>query len=315
MQPKPVDRDEYTGEALPEARIREAMSYEMASLCKEVIEGIPTEEALADPDRIIVGGRWVTSNKQDAEHPDCRGRFVGKGINHGGEADAAFYAATPPLEAKRMLFSIWARERVRAGVKANRFCAAILRGKPSLIELYGQGRIKDRADGALHNLNKVGQEALDLRTCKPNGDVWDFTNKSDRLEALRFANERKPTWVIGKPPCTAFSTIMGWNFKRMNETQVRRHLAIGRLHLHFVLQVYALQLAGGRHFLHEHPAGASSRSDPPPDVKHVAASQDECRHRAPVPVRSDHERQRWRYACGEEANTMCPFAAAHAQTT
>ena len=31
----------------------------------------------------------------------------------GGEADAAFYAATPPLEAKRVLFSRYASERRR----------------------------------------------------------------------------------------------------------------------------------------------------------------------------------------------------------
>ena len=57
----------------------------------------------------------MTSNKQDSEHPDYRGRYVAQEINRGGEADAAFYAATPPLEAKRLLFSMWSRERERNG--------------------------------------------------------------------------------------------------------------------------------------------------------------------------------------------------------
>ena len=33
-------------------------------------------------------------------------------------------------------------------------------------------------------------------------------------------------------------------------------------HLHFVASLYRIQLAGGRHFLHEHPATATSWSDP-----------------------------------------------------
>ena len=33
-------------------------------------------------------------------------------------------------------------------------------------------------------------------------------------------------------------------------------------HLHFVAGLYKLQVDGGRHFLHEHPAGATSWRDP-----------------------------------------------------
>ena len=32
-------------------------------------------------------------------------------------------------------------------------------------------------------------------------------------------------------------------------------------HLHFVVSLYKLQLESGRHFLHEHPAGATSWTD------------------------------------------------------
>ena len=58
----------------------------------------------------------MISNKQDSRNPDCRGRYVAQEVNKGGEADAAFYAATPPLESKRMLFSMWAKEKTRNGV-------------------------------------------------------------------------------------------------------------------------------------------------------------------------------------------------------
>ena len=55
---------------------------------------------------------------------------------------------------------------------------------------------------------------------------------------------------------------MGWNARRMSEDDVRRCLAAGRLHLHFMLKIYQIQLEALRHFLHEHQQGASSWRDP-----------------------------------------------------
>ena len=60
-------------------------------------------------------------------------------------------------------------------VKANRFAAAVLRSRPSLIELYGRGSVKDMANGSHRNSNVLGEAALDLRTCKPNGQPWNFS--------------------------------------------------------------------------------------------------------------------------------------------
>ena len=45
--------------------------------------------------------------------PDVRCRLVGQEVNT--HADESFYAATPPLEAKRMLFTEFASERTRNG--------------------------------------------------------------------------------------------------------------------------------------------------------------------------------------------------------
>ena len=147
-------------------------------------------------------------------------------------------------------------------VKANRFAAAILRSRPSLLELYGRGRVKDMANGSHRNLNMLGDEALDMRTCKPNGEPWNFALKADRMEALEIVRTKKPTWVIGSPPCTAFCRLMGLNVRHWIDDKIKRVLAEGCVHLHFVLLVYKMQLDGHRHFLHEHPHGASSWRDP-----------------------------------------------------
>ena len=68
------------------------------------------------PGHIFVRSRWVTSNKGDYANPDLRARLVACEVNKGDRQDA-FYASTPPLEAKRILFSRLAQERVRDGKK------------------------------------------------------------------------------------------------------------------------------------------------------------------------------------------------------
>ena len=47
--------------------------------------------------------------------PDVRCRLVAQEVNL--HADMSFYAATPPLEAKRLLFSEWATKHTRGGAR------------------------------------------------------------------------------------------------------------------------------------------------------------------------------------------------------
>ena len=61
---------------------------------------------MADPEGKIIGSRWVNCNKNDINDPDVRCRLVAQEVNL--HADDSFYAATPPLEAKRQIFSEWA---------------------------------------------------------------------------------------------------------------------------------------------------------------------------------------------------------------
>ena len=51
----------------------------------------------------IIGVRWVDVNKGDSEEPEYRSRLVGREFNVG--KDDALYAATPPLEALRLIIS------------------------------------------------------------------------------------------------------------------------------------------------------------------------------------------------------------------
>ena len=51
----------------------------------------------------IIGVRWVDVNKGDSEEPEYRSRLVGREFAVG--KDDALYAATPPLEALRIIIS------------------------------------------------------------------------------------------------------------------------------------------------------------------------------------------------------------------
>ena len=99
-------RDEYTNETLPMEHVRPAMLEELEYFCDRVWVGVPLAEAQNDPSGKIVGSRWVNCNKNDALDPDVRCRLVAQEVNL--HADDSFYAATPPLEAKRLLFSEFA---------------------------------------------------------------------------------------------------------------------------------------------------------------------------------------------------------------
>ena len=132
----------------------------------------------------------------------------------------------------------------------------------TLVEVFGRGGISDQANGPRRALNIQGLAALDLRTLKPNGDPWDFNKRADRNEARELINQLQPTWVIGSPPCTAFSIWnRNMNYPKMDRDRVNELIAEGQKHLSFVASLYRKQLRAGRHFLHEHPASALSWSE------------------------------------------------------
>ena len=99
LEVKDAYKDEYTGEKLPMGHVRNAMAEELQYVCDRVWVGVPMAEAMADTDGKISGSRWVNRNKNDINDPDVRCRLMAQEIHV--HADESFYAATPPLKAKR----------------------------------------------------------------------------------------------------------------------------------------------------------------------------------------------------------------------
>jgi hypothetical protein len=127
--------------------------------------------------------------------------------------------------------------------------------------------LRARRDEILEIAARCGARNLRVFGSVARGDAdgrsWNFLLAADRREALTRVRAQKPYLVIGSPPCTAFCQLnQRFNYKRMRPEKVQRRMVEGRVLLEFAAQVYRLQLAGGRHFVHEHPASASSWAEP-----------------------------------------------------
>ena len=68
-------------------------------------------EMKSDSTSTFVRMRWVLCNKGNEASPDVRARLVACEIARNKQSQ--FYASTPPLEAKKFLFSRYARKRTR----------------------------------------------------------------------------------------------------------------------------------------------------------------------------------------------------------
>ena len=79
--------------------------------------------------------------------------------------------------------------------------------------------------------------SFDLTTTDENGNPWHFNDPNMRNKAARRVLQDKPTLVIGSPPCTYFSQLMGMGWSRMDtdEAWQKWNEAVG--HLNFCLQL------------------------------------------------------------------------------
>ena len=89
-------------------------------------------------------------------------------------------------------------------------------GNPGAMEMYGQGTIVSEANRTRRSLNCEGLRAFDLRTNKPDGCPWNVDKREDRKLARQTIAGDDPEWIIGSPPCTAFST---WS-RQMNDRKM-----------------------------------------------------------------------------------------------
>ena len=85
------------------------MSEELSYLNDVVWEATDLSSAQTTKDFKLIRTRWVVCNKGDSESPDIRARLVACEIND--QKNDSYFASTPPLEAKRLLFSQFSSKR------------------------------------------------------------------------------------------------------------------------------------------------------------------------------------------------------------
>ena len=69
-----------------------------------VYEKVPIQDCWDATGKAPIQTRWLDINKGDKVHPDYRSRLVAKDFKRDKRKD--LFAATPPLEAKKLLFSM-----------------------------------------------------------------------------------------------------------------------------------------------------------------------------------------------------------------
>ena len=102
--------DEITGAKLDPQKVFEAHRVEMEFMATlNVWDVVSVDECWAETGRAPIGTRWIDQNKGDDVRPDYRSRLVVQETRASGTIAAgdiaATFAATPPLEALRLLVS------------------------------------------------------------------------------------------------------------------------------------------------------------------------------------------------------------------
>ena len=91
-------KDESTQEALPRAWVENAIKEELDYFGENVWVGVPLEDALTDPEAIVVGNHWAICNTNERSKQGVRARLVAQEGNH--PADNRFERYTHELEDK-----------------------------------------------------------------------------------------------------------------------------------------------------------------------------------------------------------------------
>ena len=126
--------------------------------------------------------------------------------------------------------------------------------KTDVAEAYSPARMTKVAE----RLGYKPGFALDLTNLDENGIVWDLSLKERQEKALELLETMAPWLLIVSPPCTMFSTLQGFNFKKQDEEQVRPRMEEAIEHIAFSVLLCIRQAEAGRKYMFEHPAGASS---------------------------------------------------------
>jgi len=104
--------------------------------------------------------------------------------------------------------------------------------------------------------------AADLDELRPDGTPWDLSRAEDVKLLEQLQDEQDPYLLTGSPPCELFSQLQAISWQKQDPIRREERWRLAKHHLRVATDSYWRQLRKGRLFLHEHPWGASSWSEP-----------------------------------------------------
>ena len=121
---------------------------------------------------------------------------------------------------------------------------------PDVTEIFSQPRICQEASGRdFHGVTLRPGWSLDLTMEDPmTGERWDLSKPEVRNRVRNLVRTTKPYFIIGSPPCTAFSPLQEISRAKRDPSAMRRQLREAKSHIRFCIELYKMQIAGKRHF-------------------------------------------------------------------
>ena len=118
------------------------------------------------------------------------------------------------------------------------------RKPPDISEIYSHPRVCAEATSQMFNgVSLKPGWSLDLTGRDPNSQKpWDLSDKKVQAKVKKLIRDTEPLFVVGSPPCTAFSQLQGLNKGRRPQAVIDKEFRAGREHIRFSLEVYAMQV-------------------------------------------------------------------------
>jgi hypothetical protein len=149
--------DDVSGQALQPDLVKHARWKELQEFNKhEVYVKVNIKECWDTTGKPPIGTKWIDINKGDADNPDYRSRLVAQEIKT--DKREYLFAATPPLEALRMLLSAVMTQEVNKGAKLKLDFIDVKRAYFHALakrDVYVKLPQEDREEGKCGKLNKA----------------------------------------------------------------------------------------------------------------------------------------------------------------
>eukprot|EP00971_Amphidinium_carterae_P235693 4677385-Amphidinium_carterae.1 len=101
-------------------------------------------------------------------------------------------------------------------------------------EIYSPPRFTKSASG----LGLLPGFAVDLTTCKANGEFWDLSRREDQEHLQWLVQHEHPLLLAGGPPCTTFRRLRQLSDYKRDPEQVKKEQAAGVVHLRVAFAAY-----------------------------------------------------------------------------